>query len=333
LDEPTIAERLRPLGYATGLIGKWHVGYRPELQPPARGFDVFYGILSGAGAYLRDAPRAEGTRLLRGSAIEPMPEHMTSALGDEARTFIEANRDRPFLLIVSFTAVHAPLQSTPAYVARFSHVEDLRRRTHLAQLAAMDDAVGEVIGALRREGLEHRTLVMFTSDNGGPTRQTTSSNAPFRGEKGSLYEGGVRVPTFLAWPGQIAPRSAYDGLTAGFDLAATALAVAGADAEGPALDGVNLMPFIQHRIRGDAHEHLFWRSGANSSVREDRWKLILGRGGTLELYDLVADPGETHNLADTHPEEVARLRAAFQHWSSSMSPPRWRRAERSRDDD
>ncbi len=193
----TIAQRLKAAGYATGMFGKWHVGFQPDRVPTAKGFDVFYGFLSGAHAYTPHSERARrdatqpgsnrwggGESMLRGTTPERMPDHTTEAFASEAINFIDQNKQRPFFVYLPFNAVHAPLDTTKAYYDRFPEIKNENRRVHLAQLAAIDDAIGRVVAKLQKDGLMEKTIVVFASDNGGPTQETTSSNAPLNGVKG-----------------------------------------------------------------------------------------------------------------------------------------------------
>ena len=333
LDEPVIAERLKAQGYATGMFGKWHVGFRPELQPTARGFDAFYGHLNGAHAYTPQgmSERRQRSSILRGTEPAPMPDHLTQTLGAEAVRFIDSNRGGPFFVYLPFNAVHSPMDTTPAYEARFAQVADPTHRKHLAMLAALDDAVGEVVGAVRRNGLQNRTLIVFASDNGGPTQETTSSNAPLSGVKGTMREGGIRVPYSLTWPGVVPAGRTFAGVASGFDITATALAAAGAPATGPALDGVDLTPYLRGQRKGDPHAELFWRSGQAGAVRSGKWKMVL-RGQNTALYDLSRDPAEANDLMLKEPAQAARLAERFRLWSAQMQPPRWIRNEGPDDD-
>jgi arylsulfatase A-like enzyme len=319
-DEGALPERLQALGYATGMVGKWHIGFTPENQPTGRGFDAFYGFLGGAMAYTADA-RSGAKSMLRGRAAAPMPAHTTEAFADEAARFVRIHAERPFFLYAAFNAVHAPLQSTDPYLARFADVEDPSRRTYLAMLAALDDAVGRILTAVEAEGLSGDTLVVFTSDNGGPTWQTTSSNGPLNGVKGLTLEGGIRVPTLFRWTGRIPAGRTSPVVGTGFDITATLLAAAGAPG-GEDLDGVDLMPYLTGAAKGPAHEALYWRLGPQAAVRSGRWKAVKAEDRWF-LFDLATDPGERHDLATRRPERLRELQARWSRWSASMSPPRW----------
>ncbi len=334
----TIAQRLKAVGYATGMFGKWHVGFRPDRVPTAKGFDDFYGFLSGAHAYTPDSARAGdnstgqgealvggGRTVLRGTTPEPMAPHMTEALATEAVAFIDRNRQRPFFLYLPFNAVHAPLDTTKAYYDRFPQIKDETRRIHLAQLAALDDAVGRVVAAVERNALSKDTLIIFSSDNGGPTQETTSSNGPLNGVKGLVLEGGIRVPTIFRWDGHL-PRNKVVNTTAiSFDLTATALQAGGA-LPNTGLDGVDLTPFLTGAKTGPAHQALFWRSGSQGAVRSGEWKLVR-TGEKLRLFNLENDIGERKDLAAARPEVAAALNAQWKAWSAQMQPPAWVRNE------
>lgn len=328
LSQPTLPERLKAAGYATGMFGKWHVGFRPETQPTARGFDAFYGHLSGAHAYTPDGVGERGAgrvSMMRGVQPASMPAHLTEAFAEEAVGFIRAHKDRPFLLYIPFNAVHSPMQTTPAYEAKFAHIQNRTRRIHLAMLAAMDDAVGRVVDEIRAQGLDEQTLIMFSSDNGGPTQETTSSNGALNGVKGTVLEGGIRVPTLVRWTGRIEGGRTIDTLAMGFDLTATALAAAGLPTAG--LDGVDLMPWLTGARGGDAHEALFWRAAGQGAVRAGNWKLVKN-GEAYHLFDLSSDIRERTDLAAARPDVVADLRARYDAWSGAMAEPLWIRNEK-----
>ena len=314
-----LPERLKAQGYVTAAIGKWHTGLTPENLPIARGFDQFYGFVGGAMAYTPDGPT--GTKdMLRGTSPAPMPAHTTEAFGEESVAFIKANRDKPFFLYTAFNAVHAPLQSTDPYLERFAKVADPKRRAYLAMLTAMDDAVGRIVGAVDEAGLGRDTLIVFTSDNGAPTWQTTSSNGPLNGVKGTVLEGGVRVPTIFRWTGRLPAGKASAAVGTGFDVTATALALAGSPRT-PDLDGVDLTKVLEGRATAQPRT-LYWRLGNQAAVRSGDWKVVQAEDRWW-LFDLSKDPGERHDLGAARPEVLARLKADLKRWSASMPPPAW----------
>ncbi len=318
-DARTLPERLKAQGYATAMFGKWHLGWTAANTPTARGFEAFYGFLDGAMAYTPDGNGAKA--LLRGDQPAPMPAHTTEAFADEAVSFIESHKDRPFFIYQSFNAVHAPLQSTKPYIARFANVKDPDRRTYLAMLAALDDAVGRITATVDRAGLGRRTLIVFISDNGGPTWQTTSANGPLNGVKGLTLEGGIRAPAIFRWTGALPQGRVVRSVAMEFDVTATTLAVAGAPRD-PGDDGVDLRPFLTGARTGDVHRQLFWRTGPQGAMREGPWKLVKAED-TYYLFDLRTDLGEHQDLAAAQPERLARMKAAWQAWSGAMAPARW----------
>lgn len=317
-DAGTLPERLRGLGYATAMIGKWHIGFTPENLPTGRGFERFYGFLDGAMAYTPQG-RTGSKAMIRGVSPAPMPAHTTEAFADEAVRFIRDQRERPFFLYVAFNAVHAPLQTTDAYLARVAHIADPQRRTYLAMLAAMDDAVGQIAAAADANGRE--TLIVFTSDNGGPTWQTTSSNGPLNGVKALVLEGGIRVPTVLRWRGRLPQGAVSSTVATGFDITATALAAAGAPRTRD-LDGMDLTPILTGARKAPTARPLYWRLGPQGAMRAGDWKLIKAEDSWM-LFNLARDPGERTNLAAVEPERLAQMAADWRRWSGTMPEPKW----------
>ena len=327
--ETTLAERLKGLGYATGIIGKWHLGYQPELQPTTRGFDEFYGFLGGAHPYLPKSRQQQEASILRGREPVEEKEYLTDAIAREAVAFVDRHKNEPFFLYVPFNAVHAPMEGAQKYLDRFKGIQQNLRRTHAAMLSALDDAVGRIVAKIRESGPEENTLIIFLSDNGGPTTQTTSSNTPLRGYKGQTLEGGIRIPFMMQWKGRIAPGVIEDRPVIALDLHPTATAAAGATVD-PAwkLDGVNLLPYLTGAKIDRPHDTLFWRMGMRQrAIRHGDLKLVWSGRDQPELYDLAQDIGEARDLAGERPEEVKKLQALWQAWDKEMMAPQWGRAE------
>jgi len=213
---------------------------------------------------------------------------------------------------------------------RLGGIPDIHRRIFAGMVANLDDSFGRVLQALRRHELEEDTLIVLFSDNGGPTRELTSSNAPLRGGKGQLYEGGVRIPFLLQWKGKVPAGKVYDHPVISLDVVPTALAAAGAAGRLPDnLDGVDLLPYLTGNSKGAPHETLFWRYGGRIALRSENWKLLRnpGRGsapGPFELYDLGADLEEQSDQAANRPEIVRRLQAELERYNSQMAEPLWR---------
>lgn len=358
--ERLLPQVLHDAGYATALIGKWHLGATPAFHPQRRGFDEFFGFLheghyyvpspwEGVSTHLRRAVLPDGGKgvwtngartlqistamgydeplydtdnpILRGS--QPVSEHayLTDAFTREAVSFIRRSHERPFLLTVAYNAVHSPMQGADAYLARFADTPDLQRRIFAAMLANLDDSVGAIMQTLREVGVADNTLVVFISDNGGATRELTSRNTPYRGEKGSLYEGGIRVPFLLSFPGRIPAGSTYAPAVSTLDILPTACALAGI-ATPAKCDGVDLLPYLGGTNTGLPHRALYWRMYERAAYREGNLKIVRHRRDTAwELYDLAADPGETTDLATRDPARVAQLSRAWEQLDREMVAP------------
>ncbi|MCC7373395.1 MAG: sulfatase-like hydrolase/transferase [Verrucomicrobiales bacterium] len=329
LKQTTLANRLKSGGYATGLIGKWHLGYSEKFHPLNRGFDEFFGFLGGAHSYT-NLDRSGPDPIRRGFEPVEEKEHLTDAFTREAVRFIDKHREEPFFLLLTYNGVHNPLEPSPATQARVASIQDPKRRAFAGLLVGLDDGVGAVLSALRERHLDENTLVVFFSDNGGPTAGNTSRNDPFRGFKAQTWEGGVRVPFLARWKGRLPAGKEYDQPVIQLDLHATALAAAGIAID-PAwkLDGVDLVPHLTGKVAQAPHDALFWRFGQQFAIRQGDWKLV--RGGTnaaAQLFDLSADPGESKDLAETEASRAKQLQSAWDQWNSELAPPTWGPAQR-----
>jgi arylsulfatase A-like enzyme len=324
-NEKTMPECLKGLGYATGMVGKWHLGDKPGTLPMDRGFDEFYGTLNNT-AFFKPRMFIDSRLSPDVRDVKEPGFYTTRAYAKRSVEWIEANKDNPWFLYLAFNAVHAPLQAPEEYLERFRDIADEKRRTYAAMTAAMDDAIGQVMSKLRELGLEENTLVFFLSDNGGPTASTTSKNDPLRGFKITLWEGGIRVPFMVQWKGKIPAGKTDDRPVIQLDILPTALAVAGAHADpSMKLDGVNLLPFLTGENTGRPHETLYWRMGPQWAVRHGDFKLVAARDeGRIQppgLYNVVEDPGESKDLSAAHPEKVKELRALWDKWNAEQAPP------------
>jgi uncharacterized sulfatase len=341
--EVTIAEVLKGAGYHTVHIGKWHTGLGPEFGPSAQGFDET--LLMESGLHLPadhpdvvNAPidfdpvdaflwaRMEfATSYNGGEWFEPggyLSDHWT----DQAIEVIRANANRPFFLKLAHWGVHSPLQATRADYEAVGPVGDHRARVYAAMIRALDRSVARVVAAVEAQGLAEDTLIVFTSDNGAPGYIGVAGvNAPYRGWKLSLFEGGIRVPLFLRWPSAIKPGTRVEAPAAHIDLMPTLAAAAGArPPPGVAIDGADLMPFARGLAAPGArpHDTLFWQSGAYQVVRDGDWKLqITDRPARVWLFDLARDPTERNDLAAARPEIVARLKGLLAAHRANARPP------------
>ncbi len=325
LSETLLPARLQTAGYVTGWVGKWHLGAAPEFLPQRRGFAETYGFVGGGHRFrewTENAAVEYQVPIERNGVRVPPPAHLTTDLGREAAEFVQRHRAAPWFLYLAFNAPHTPHEPTPERLARFASITNPVRQKYAAQLSLMDDAIGETLAALKASGQEQRTLVFFFSDNGGPITVNGSLNTPLRGAKGNLYEGGVRVPFVIAWPGAFAGGRSDDRPVSSLDVFATALAAAGAPMPADKVyDSVNLLPYLRGEKSGAPHERLFWRSGGLRAVREGNWKLVRTGDAAPELYDLAADVAESRDLAAAQPAVAARLAAALAAWDKELVPP------------
>lgn len=328
LAEKLLPQFLKEAGYKTGWIGKWHLGATPAHAPWARGFDQTYGFIGGGHSYSDwaiDLKKEYNVPLTRdGQATTEVPAHLTTAFGQEAAAFITRNAGAPWMLYLAFNAPHTPHMPTIEREKQFADVKDPVRRKCLAQISLLDDAIGAVTKALASSGQTQDTLIFFFSDNGGTPPALGADNTPLRGNKGMVYDGGIRVPFVVSWPAQLKAGSSYDRPVSSLDVAATALALAGAPLPSERkLDGVNLIPFLKGEASGLPHANLFWRTGGGQSyaVRAGDWKLVRNGKQPDELYDLSKDIAEAKDLATSRPEVVARLAADLAAWDKELVAP------------
>jgi len=332
LTEITLADRLRERGYVTSLVGKWHLGSSPRKHPQSRGFDEFFGFLGGSHSYF------ESNGILRGKTPVTELGYTTDAFADEAVSFINRNRNRPWFLYLAFNAVHTPMHATEDRLNRFTHIADPQRRKYAAMMVAMDEAIGSVLQSLKGTDQWEQTFVAFISDNGGPRMKGVtvngSDNAPLRGSKRTTLEGGVRVPFVISWPGKIAP-GVYEKPVIQIDLHATILSATRTPVPEPSdCDGVDLIPFLTSRDdTNKPHDALYWRFGEQIAVRSGDWKLVRydttadgnepPNVSPLKLYNLADDIHEDRDLANAMPEKVQELKLKWEQWNKSNIEPLW----------
>jgi len=326
LTETLLSEILQAAGYRTGWIGKWHLGAAPAYVPWARGFDESFGFIGGGHRFAGWQPneRQYTLPLIRGGTnVSDVPAHLTTALGDEAADFIRRNKERPWMLYLPFNAPHTPHEPSAERVEKFAHIQDQQRRRYLAQLSLLDDAIGEVADALAATEQRERTLIFFLSDNGGHT-PSGSDNGPLRAIKGTLYEGGVRVPFLVSWPAKLPAGKDYEHPVSSVDAFATVLAAAGlAMPTDKIYDSVNIVPHLAGEVKTPPHERLLWRMHGKQSfaIREGNWKLIRTGDTAPELYNLPTDTGEKNNVIAANPELARRLTATLEAWNTELIAP------------
>ncbi|MHC4982970.1 MAG: sulfatase-like hydrolase/transferase [Planctomycetota bacterium] len=322
--ETFMSDMLKAARYATGHIGKWHLGRSEGQHPTDRGFDESYQF--------------------SGKDLRPRPDWYA----EKAVGFIDKHKDHPFFLYLAPLEVHTKLAATKERLARVAHIEDKWQRLFAAMMLALDDTVGKVLAKLRKERLDEQTIVFFISDNGASLRNPVwiydgatvdqewiykegsprllpgcRSNAPLSGGKGILKEGGIRVPYFVRWTGKLPAGKVCDDPVVAMDVFATAAAVAGAKPpEGCRMDGVDLIPYLTGKKDAPPHEYLFWKKQTGSNwwkvARKGKWKLS-DWGGRVALHDLRSDIAEERNVADQHPDVVREMRSRLNAWFKEVA--------------
>lgn len=329
-DEITLAEELKKRGYATGMFGKWHLGFQAACHPTQKGFDEFYGFLGSLYRYFDMGNMPMPYSMQRGTEQAVEKEYLTDAFTRESIDFIERHRNQPFLLYLSHLAVHTPLMydTDPGDAdIPLNGTDDVtaNRRMMVNMIKGLDRSVGAVMQALKEANLEEQTFVVFLSDNGGPRTGGAYNNRPLRDYKGSLYEGGIRVPMAAYWPGRIPASAHYDHPVQAMDLFATALALAGGVLpKDRTYDSRDLWPVLAGEQRDALHtEPVFWDALGMQAVRDGDWKLVMRNRQVEGLYHIPSDAGEAHNLTDRQPEHARQLQNLFEAWAELLPPPRF----------
>jgi uncharacterized sulfatase len=345
--EVTIAETLKAAGYYTAHIGKWHLGRANGMAPHEQGFDD--SLLMQSGLYLpEDDPNVVNAKL----SFDPIDRFLWAGMGfsasynsgdadkfkpggyltdywtDESIKVIKANKNRPFFLYLAHWGPHTPLQATREDYDALSGIEPHRKRVYAGMIRAVDRSVSRILDTLEEEGIADNTVVVFTSDNGGAGYiGIPDTNSPFRGWKITMFEGGLRVPMFVKWPGRIAAGTSVDTPVAHIDMMPTLVSAAGApQPEGVAIDGMDLLPLATGEGADNwSRETLFWQNGHYQVVRHGDWKLQVNDrptdGMQKWLYNLAEDPTEQTNLAASHPDKLEELEALLvAHQASSREP-------------
>ncbi len=315
IGERLLPGMLRESGYQTALIGKWHLGIiAPEYFPHRRGFDSHYGYTGGETSYYTHRGNGNRPDWYRDGELLEEEGYTTDLLAAEAVRYIRGrDKDRPFFLDLSLNAPHIPLEAPEEYLARYGHIADPFRRTYLAMIECMDAGIGRVLGTLKEEGLVENTLVIWVSDNGGtPANNAGGSNTPLRAQKGSAFEGGLRVPGIVSWPGVLRENHQHDGFLTVLDWLPTLRDAAGFDTGGVELDGVSVWKSLRE---GEAVEHgpVVMGGGLNSCVYRGEFKLVeqvtMGQNPvtTRFLFRIFDDPNEERDVQAEYPREMAEL--------------------------
>ena len=336
LTEETLAEALKKADYKSVALGKWHLGAHESLRPLKRGFDDFYGFLSGGHQYfpelytleneyeVKEQFAAYNTKLLRNNTRVEETEYLTDALSREAIHYIETYKNNPFFMYLAYNAPHTPLQATEKYLKRFDSIKDPKRKTYAAMVSAVDDGVGRILDKLEELELTKNTIICFLSDNGGPEKTNGSNNGILRGGKGELFEGGIRVPFAMTWPQKIPAGIVYDAPIISLDIFATVISQLKTPIETKnKLDGVNLIPFLINKNDKKPHDFLFWRKfdDKNYAIRNSHGdKLFMNNNSNL-LFNLDKNISEENNLIEDNPSLSEHLKSAYKTWNSQMLSP------------
>lgn len=329
---PTLATRLQAAGYRTGIIGKWHLGHAETwMQPQQRGFDHFYGFLTGSIDYFTHQSRNAGLDWQRNGKAVVEKGYVTDLLGEEAAAWIqEQEKDRPLFLYLPFSAPHKPLMATREHISPYKEtVKDFRKRTYCGMVSAVDVAVGKVLEAVAERGRADNTLILFLSDNGADPR-SEGSNGPLQGNKGSLYEGGIRVPGVVRWPQRFPAGQVSQELVQVLDWAPTVLAAAGIDPD-PALDGIDVLARLSATDSANApqpRKDIFFQSYSgrvNYAMLRWPYKCVVrvknsDQSLEVQLFDLASDPFEAQDLAATEEEIAATMLMDIQAWFAQQRP-------------
>jgi arylsulfatase A-like enzyme len=346
LSEKTLGDWFKAEGYKTFAIGKWHLGYSKDLLPPLRGYDEYYGSLSGASSYFLPQRFMDSRKQGKPEKITDPDFYTTEAYGERAVEFIKQHKGSPYFLYLAFNAVHKPMEARQTHLDRFPHIEDPIRKTFAGVLSALDDAVGRVLTTLRETQQEENTLIFFLSDNGAAGKRLGwdgSYNGIFRGAKCEVWEGGIHIPFFIQWKGRLPSGKVDHRPIISLDILPTAIAAAGGKiADDWKIDGVNLLPFLESNNTAAPHDHLCWRLGPQWAIRQGKWKLIQGFDESFDslphttklqinlytvtqplLFDLDDDAGEKKDLAAENPDKVAELIQLYQKWNAANRDPLW----------
>jgi len=318
---PSIAQLMHKAGYGTLLVGKWHLGYRPEFSPTANGFDYFFGFHAGATDYISHKSSTGEDDLYEYDKPVHKNGYITDLFSEKAIELIKSKHEKPFFLALTFNAPHWPWQVRGDQPYQESWIKGGSKEKYAKMVEALDDAVGNILNALDDAGISKQTVVIFTSDNGG---ERYSDNGIYKEGKMSLWEGGIREPAFIRWPGKIKSNSSTDQVITTMDWTATILALGGAkeDPKFP-LDGINIMPVVLGKKK-PFERTLYWRvfqRNQNKAMRDGRWKYLQDEKQNEYLFDLQLDPAENKNVKDQYRDKFEKLRKKYQQWEAAMLKP------------
>ncbi len=344
LSEISLAEIVKPQGYTSGYMGKWHVGKLQKNAPAAFGYDEFYGFMASHSLYIPEGTDGftdqkipedftdqyiwEGQRdglhaIQKNGQVIDEKRYLTDAITEETIAFLEKNKDSPFYCVAAYNAPHTPLQAPDNYVSQFESIEDPYKKVHYAMIKSLDDNLGRLFDYLDKSGLSENTLVLFISDNGGAEYNLTTTNGQYQGGKITSFEGGVKVPMIMSWPGVLPENITYDHIVHATDLFVTSAMAAGAELPADRIyDGSDLTSSILNNTI--PHEYIFFQMGDNRGVRNADWKLIWNEdNGDSSLYYIQNDPYEFTDRYPENPAVIDTLTAAFEKWSKLNQSAAW----------
>lgn len=327
LDQKTIADYLKKIGYINAMYGKWHLGDADRFHPLKRGFDEFYGFRGGARSYF-GYDNLEGVyhdnKMENGFGnFEEPNNYATDVFAEKAVDFIERNKSKPFFIYLAFNAVHTPMEATEDDLNKFPNLSG-KRKELAAMTLALDRACGKVLDKLKELNLDKNTIIVFSNDNGGPTDKNASLNLPLSGTKSNHLEGGLRVPFVISWPAKIKSGQTYSYPVSTLDLLPTFYAAGGGDVKNLGnIDGVNLLPFINGERTERPHKQLYWKKETRAVLREMDWKLIRFPDRPAELYDISKDISEQNNLASKYPDKLKEMYKKLFEWELTLQRPMW----------
>jgi arylsulfatase A-like enzyme len=316
----TIADVFKDNNYKTIAIGKWHLGATPTDHPNKRGFDEFYGFLGGGRSYFPIKNASEELMLQQNGKKIDFEGYLTDVLGNRSVRFVEENKNTPFFMYLAYNAVHTPMEAKEEHLQKYKN----HPRQYLAAMTwSLDENIGNLRNKLKELGILDTTLIYFISDNGG-AHNNSSKNGLLKGWKGNKFEGGHRVPFIVSWPAKIKANQKFDGLTSSLDIFSTSLAAANINKNTDlVLDGVNLLPYLTQKKKGNPHTELYWRKLDESAARIGDFKLIQLKGYGATMYDLSNDLGEINNLSTKETITFQQLKNNLSVWESKMSIPLW----------
>ena len=335
LEEKSIADFLKPHGYKSTMIGKWHLGEEEHHHPLNRGFDECFGFLSGSRSFWPLKNPSHGAAIYKNDKIIDETNtisYTTDNFTDSAIDFIDRNKNNPFFIYLSYNAVHTPMHAKEEDIEHFSEVAPEKRKIYSAMTKSLDENIEKLVSKLKNEKLIENTLLFFVNDNGGATNNA-SDNTPLRGHKGTYFEGGIKVPFFISWKSKLKSKQEYNYPVSSLDILPTLLSAANINYDNENFDGVNLIPYLKGDKQESPHEFLYWRFWHVSAVRYKNWKLLKVADNPLQedrkllqplaLFDLQTDPFETENVAEKNPQIMDKLYEKLLEWESTLSQPRW----------